>query len=88
MTNEKAKLLADAFERRFTAHVEVEEISPGRFRFNIFSKHYGDITHLTRQDQAWDVVDQVLVREELDDISSILTIGPEDVDASLVELMP
>jgi hypothetical protein len=89
MTREKAEVLAGAFAKRFIAHVEIEEISPGRFRFNIFSKHYGDITHFDRQDQAWEVVDQILMtREEADDISSILTIGPEDVDASLVELMP
>jgi hypothetical protein len=54
----------------------------------VFSKHYGDITHLTRQDQAWQVVDQMVSREESDDISLILTIGPEDVDASLVAIMP
>jgi hypothetical protein len=88
VTEEKAETLANAFAKRFTAYVDKEEISPGRFRFNVFSKHYGNISHLKRQDQAWEIVDQILTREEIDDISLILTIGPEDVDASLVELMP
>jgi len=88
MTEEKAKQLSDDFTKRFTAHVEIEQISPGRFRFEIYSKHYGDASLFARQDQAWEVVNRLLTREEKDDVSLLLTIGPEDVDASLVELMP
>jgi hypothetical protein len=88
MTKERSDQIAAALSQRFTAHVESEEVSPGRFRFDVFSKHFGDVSHLTRQDQAWEVVDHILSREESDDVSIILTAGPEDVDASLVALMP
>jgi hypothetical protein len=89
MTNITAKRLADEFARKFTAHVETEEISPGRYRFEIYSRRYTTESRFERQDQAWEIVDALgLSREEQDDISLILTIGPEDVDASLVELMP
>jgi hypothetical protein len=88
MTTEKAQLLADELASRFTAHVEIENISPGRFRFEVYSKSFRDVPFLDRQDQAWEVVNRLLNREEKDDVSLLLTIGPEDVDASLVALMP
>ena len=88
MTKDKSQNLADELAKRFTAHVEIEEVSPGLFRFEIYSKHYGDISHLARQDQAWEVVDRVLTREEIQDLSLVLTIGPENVDGSLVAIMP
>jgi hypothetical protein len=88
MTPATAKRVADGLADRFTAHVEIEEVQPGRFRFNVFSRHFGAGSRLDRQDQAWAVIDELLGRDESDDVSLILTVGPEDVDASLVALMP
>jgi hypothetical protein len=80
--------VADALAKKFTAHVEPDEVSPGRFRFDVLSKHFGNQSLLDLQDDAWALVDSLLLRKEADDISLIMTIGPEDVDESLVALMP
>ena len=88
MTADVARALADELADRFTAHVEVDEVRPGRFRFEVLSKHFGDVSHLTRQDQAWEVVERVLSDEQMQDVSLILLMGPEEVGHELVELMP
>lgn len=88
MTQERANVLSDALAAQFTAHVEHEEVAPGRFRFDVFSKHYGDISHLSRQDRAWEVVDRTLSRDESEDITLVITHGPEEVSSDLVALMP
>ena len=88
MTKEVADSLADELRRKFTAHVDVDEVRPGRYRFEVYSKHFGDASQLARHDQAWAVAERVLNEEELQDLSLLLLIGPEDVDESLVALMP
>ena len=88
MTRHTADQVADALARRFNAHVEVDEVRSGRFRFDVYSKHFGAASHLERQDQAWAVVDDLLSREQSDDISILLTVGPEEVDAEIVAAMP
>ena len=88
MTNERAALLARSFAERFKAHVEPDEVAPGRFGFEVFSKHFGDVSRWTRQDQAWEVVDRVLTREEAEDITLVVLYGPEDVSEELIAVMP
>ena len=75
MTVERAGELTKALAERFTAHVEPEEVAPGRFRFEVFSRHFGDLSHLERGDQAYEIVDRVLGREDSEDITLILLYG-------------
>ena len=88
MTEQTARRVADELRKRFTALVEIDEVRPGRFRFEVLSKHYGTASLLDRQDQAWEVVNKLLTRDEEMDVSIIHMLGPEDVDESLLELMP
>ncbi len=88
MIAQRAKVLADALAARFTAHVEPEEVAPGRFEFEVFSKHFGDASRWTRQDQAWEVVNHVLTPQEAEDITLVVLYGPEDVGSELAEIMP
>jgi hypothetical protein len=88
MTLEQAKMVADALAKRFTAYVEPDEVAPGRFSFRVFSKHYDDIPGLQRQEQAWEVVDRILSRDESEDVVLVILYGPEDVATELVEMMP
>ena len=88
MTQDTARRLADELADRFNGHVEIEQVRPGRFRFGVLSKHFVDASHLTRQDQAWEVVERVLTDEQRMDVSLLLMMGPEDVGQELVELMP
>ena len=89
MTPEMAKRIADKLAHRFTAHVEIEQRAPGRYGFETFSKYFGTPSYFERQDRAWEVVDQLaLSQEEQDDISVLMTIGPEDVDEELAAAMP
>lgn len=88
MTKEVAQRLRDELAAEFKAHVEIEEISPGRFRFEVFSRYLGNGSQLERHDRGWQVVDRVLTREQIQDISLLLMYGPEDVDAAVAAIMP
>jgi hypothetical protein len=88
MTKGDADRIAIELGRQFRAHVEVEETSPGRYRFELFSRHFGPVTHLERHDQGWAAVDRLLTREQVQDVAALLMYGPEDVDAELAAVMP
>jgi hypothetical protein len=89
MTTATAKRIADALAARFTAHVEIDERMPGRYGFDVYSKHFETQSHIERQDRAWELVDTLsLSRQEMDDISLLVIIGPEDVDAEVAAAMP
>ncbi len=79
MTRERADVLAEALRGRFGGEVDVEPVNgAGRYRFAVVSPRFDGVPHLRRQDEAWEVVDATLSREETLDISLILTIAPSD----------
>jgi hypothetical protein len=83
MTKATAKKLAAEIKKRFAADVEVEQIDPkGRFRFNVASPRFEKMPHLKRQDLLWDVVDEVLSRQDTIDISLILAYAPSELATS------
>ena len=56
MTEQAASRVAEGLRKRFTALVEIDEVRPGRYRFEVLSRHYETESLLARQDQAWEVV--------------------------------
>lgn len=77
-----AKLKAELTKAFDATKVEVEQVDAkqGRYRFAIISPEFNKIPHLTRQDQIWEVVDQVLSRESADDITLILAYAPDELE--------
>jgi hypothetical protein len=88
MTKADADRIAAVLGTEFRAHVEVEETSAGRYRFELFSRHFGPATHLERHDQGWAAIDRLLTRDQVQDVAALLMYGPEDVDAELAAAMP
>ena len=88
MTKSDADRIAAELGREFKAHVELEETSAGRYRFELFSRHFGPVTHLERHDQGWAAIDRLLTRDQLQDVATLIMYGPEDVDAELAAAMP
>ncbi len=83
MTKKQAKSLADALQQKFGGEAEFELVDkPGRYRFAIVSKKFNKLTPLQRQDKAWEIVDGILPRDAVLDISLILTFAPADLVAS------
>jgi len=76
MTHEQADELLTALESRFGGDVEAEEVSPGRYRIIIETPTFTNMPHLTRQDRLWEVVDEVLPRENTLDITLIIAFAP------------
>ena len=79
MTRTQARSLARAFLKKFGGKAEFETIAPGRYRFAVVSKKFNDMSHFKRQDQAWELVDELLPREATLDVSSILLFAPKDL---------
>jgi stress-induced morphogen len=86
MTQQEAAHLSDQFKTRFSAEVSSTEVSPGRFRFTIISPHFEKMPRMRRQDEVWEMVDQVLNREAALDVSLILTFAPGEVQEFVAEL--
>lgn len=82
MTQANADALAAALAARFPGEVELEQVAPGRFRFSIVSSAFSGISPLARQDLAWDVVDRTLSSDETTDISLVITLSPEELQAA------
>jgi stress-induced morphogen len=83
MTEKDAKSLAKALRKKFGGRVEYEDVTgKGRFRFAIETKRFNGVPHLKRQDDVWDIVDDVLSREATLDISTILAYAPADLALS------
>lgn len=79
MTQDEARQLEAAIQARFEAQVETEEVSPGRYRFGVISAQFEGVPHLQRQDQVWQVVDEVLKSESRLDVSIILAYAPSEM---------
>jgi len=88
VTELDAEALAEKLGHRFAAHVDLEQVTPGRFRFTLLSKGFEGVPHLRRQDEAWAYIDTIASREISMDIWLLLTLAPLLVDESLVALMP
>jgi hypothetical protein len=82
MTNFDAKQLAQALERRFAAFVDLEEVAPGRFRFGVVSSQFVGVSQLRRQDEIWNVIDEVVPRDHRLDVSLILAFAPEEIQTA------
>ena len=83
MTPDDARRLTTALKGRFGGNAEAEEVSPGRYRFAVVSPLFDGVPHLRRQDQIWLVVDAVLSREQVVDLSLVLAFAPDEVDMEL-----
>jgi hypothetical protein len=83
MTDSEAKSLAEALKEEFGGETEFEAVnSKGRYRFAITSDRFNAMSHLNRQDEIWKVVDRVLSREAILDVSMILAFAPADMTAT------
>jgi stress-induced morphogen len=77
--NERKKLVA-SLQKKFAATVRFEKVnSKGRLRFEMVSPKFTKMSQLQRQDSVWAVVDQVLPRSAILDISLILTYSPGEL---------
>jgi len=80
MTQKQADLLVSALKKRFGGKTEFEPVNTkGRYRFAITSRRFDAMSQLRRQDEVWKVVDRVLPREAMLDISTILAYAPADL---------
>lgn len=82
MTKKQANSLAEVFRDRFAADVDSEAIGKGRFRFAVTSAKFNKMSPLRRQDKVWSIVDEVLPREAVLDISLILALSPRELIAA------
>ena len=83
MTKTQANTLVRALVKRFGGKAEFEPINGrGRYRFAITSKRFSKVPQLKRQDQVWEVVDEVLPRDAILDVSLILAFDPADLVTS------
>jgi hypothetical protein len=77
------KKLTDAFHERLGADVSAtSEVIAGvkRFSFYLVSRKFKGVSHLRRQDMAWEVVDSVLTREQALQVSAILALAPGEIE--------
>lgn len=81
MTRERADAVAAELVRRFGGEAEAEPVNGGgRYRFLMLSPRFKEMTHLQRQDAIWDMLGEVLSREENMDVSIVLTFAPGEMD--------
>lgn len=86
MTQEEAARVVEQLKDRFAAEVASTEVSPGRFRFTVVSSRFESMPRMRRQDEVWELVDQVLDREAALDVSLILALAPNEAGEYLAEL--
>lgn len=80
MTQQDADALARVLHDHFAAHVDLEEVAHGRFRYTLVSPQFTNMAHLERQDRVWEVIDQNVTRDQTLDISLVLTLAPDDCE--------
>lgn len=74
--------LVDAFKERLAGEVESSsEVVGGieRYSFYLVSPRFKGMSHLKRQDIAWEIVDSVLSRDEALQVSAILALAPGEI---------
>jgi stress-induced morphogen len=79
MKDQDARRLKQELQKRLKAKVESEKVSRGRFRFSVVSPMFKGKPQMTRQDDVWKIVDDVLDRESSLDVSLILTFAPKEL---------
>jgi stress-induced morphogen len=80
MKSAELKKLVGAIKKKFKGKVRSEKVDKaGRYRLEVVAPGFGKLTQLQRQDQVWEVVDEVLSREATLDISLILTYSPAEL---------
>jgi stress-induced morphogen len=82
MTDLEMQKLLDELKLRFQAHVEAEQVSPGRFRLGVVSPQFAGVPGLRRQDRIWEAIDEILDREQTLDISLVLAYSPDEVEVA------
>lgn len=88
MSEGERKKLVALLKKRFEATVRSEKVnSEGRFRLEVISPKFTKMGQLQRQDSVWAVVDeavvdQILSRESVLDISLIITYSPAELAAA------
>ena len=83
MTRFPLKKLVDAFKARFGGQVAHDKEVVGgleRFSFYLVSPKFKSLSHLKRQDAAWEVIDSVLSREEALQVSAVLALAPGEIE--------
>jgi acid stress-induced BolA-like protein IbaG/YrbA len=80
MNPSELKKLVAAIKKKFPGEVRVEKVnSKGRVRLEVISQKFTRMSQLKRQDTVWELVDQVLSREAILDVSLILTHSPAEL---------
>jgi stress-induced morphogen len=80
MTSKQAKVLVRALEEKFGGEGDFELVNKkGRYRFAIVSKKFEKMSQLKRQDEIWKIVDRVLPRDAVLDVSIVLAFDPADL---------
>ena len=83
MTSKEAKSLAAALKRKFGGRVEFENVDGnGRYGFAIWSKKFNGVPHMKRQDDIWEIINEVLDRESILDLGAVIAYAPNDVALS------
>jgi hypothetical protein len=78
--------LKEKLEKEFEATVTVEKLESGRgrYRLAVISGLFEKMSHLSRQDKVWEVVDKAVAASELPretslDVSLILAYAPSEL---------
>jgi hypothetical protein len=74
--------LVGAFKERLGGDVESSSEMVGgieRFSFYLVSPRFRGMSHLKRQDIAWEIVDSILTRDEALQVSAILALAPGEI---------
>lgn len=80
MTDQDAERLSEKLREQFDARVDLERVTDnGRYRFAVTSEQFNGMPQMERQDLIWQVVDAVLSRNEVLDVSIILAYSPQEL---------
>ena len=79
MMRADAERLSGELARTYGGEVDAEEVAPGQFKFFMVSPGFTGVPHLRRQDSVWEVVERVLTREQLLDLTLVLTYAPDEI---------
>ena len=80
MTDQDADKLRDAFVSKLGGTAAWERVAAGRYRMEITTPTFDDVSHRERQNRAWAVVDETLDADTALGITLILPFAPADFD--------
>lgn len=80
MTQAQARQLRDAFRSAFGGEAQHVKVAPDRYRFELLTPAFDDVTHYQRQLRVWEVVDRTLDADAKLGITLIFPYAPADFD--------